>query len=442
MVMGRRKLSRELSVWMNGLRVGTLRRHSSGKLEFAYHEHWMREKSARPLSLSMSLRAEPYSGEVVENYYDNLLPDNQAVRRHLQRKFQTPSDNSFDLLSHIGRDCIGAVQLCPIERDPPPVHDIDATPVTDDQIAGILSNSRIMPLGISGDDDFRISLAGAQDKTALLHYEGRWHRPHGSTPTTHILKLPIGRLEHQNIDLSDSVENEWLCHQIVKEFGLPVAEASMRQFAGVNALVIKRFDRRASEDQSWIVRLPQEDMCQALGVAPALKYESDGGPGIENIMKLLLGSSRSFEDRKTFLTANFLFWLLAAIDGHAKNFSIYIQAGGIYHLTPLYDILSAYPCLAKRNLEERKIKMAMAVRGANRQYHWFKILNRHWISTAKTCHFPPDEMEAIISEILQRLDGVIASVARQVPTNFPSSVVEPIFNGLLHARDRLIRSRN
>ncbi|SDB36261.1 HipA N-terminal domain-containing protein [Desulfonatronum thiosulfatophilum] len=203
--MGRRKLSRELSVWMNGLRVGTLRCHSSGKLEFAYHEQWMRENSARPLSLSMPLRAEPYSGEVVENYYDNLLPDNQAVRRHLQRKFQTPSDNSFDLLSHIGRDCTGAVQLCPIERDPPPVHDIDATPVSDDQIAGILSNSRIMPLGISGDDDFRISLAGAQDKTALLHHDGRWHRPHGSTPTTHILKLPIGRLEHQNIDLSDSV---------------------------------------------------------------------------------------------------------------------------------------------------------------------------------------------------------------------------------------------
>jgi serine/threonine-protein kinase HipA len=440
MVMGRRKLSSELSVRMNGLRVGSLKRLSTGKLVFSYLDEWMRERQARPLSLSMPVRSEPYSGEVVENYFDNLLPDNQAIRHRIQRKFHAPSDKSFDLLSHIGQDCVGAVQLCPIERDPPPVTRIDASPVTDDDIAKILGNSRIMPLGISGDDEFRISLAGAQEKTALLMLDGQWHRPHGSTPTTHILKLPIGRLEHQNIDMSDSVENEWLCHQLIKEFGIPISEVSMIRFAGVKALVVERFDRKPSEDRSWIVRLPQEDMCQALGVPPALKYESDGGPGIEQIMKLLLGSSRSFEDRKTFLIANFVFWLLAAIDGHAKNFSIFLHPSGGFSLTPLYDVLSAYPCLEKRNLERQKIKMAMAVRGENRHYHWVEILKRHWLRTSTSCHFPADETAAILSEALERIDMAIDRVAERLPAEFPSSVAEPIFNGLLQARERFIRS--
>jgi serine/threonine-protein kinase HipA len=435
--MGRRKLSSELAVWMNGVRVGILKRLSTGRLEFSYEEAWMKdEQSGRPLSLSMPLRRESYFGEVVENFFDNLLPDNLAIRQRLQRQFQAPSDRSFELLTHIGKDCVGAVQLCPAEMDPPNVRTCQASPVSEQEVARILKSYRSMPLGISSDDDFRISLAGAQEKTALLRWKGTWHRPHGSTPTSHILKLPIGQIDPLGLDLSDSVENEWLCHQIVKEYGLPVADVGMENFEEVKVLVVERFDRRWSEDGSWIMRLPQEDMCQALNVPPALKYESDGGPGIQKIMTLLLGSSRSFEDRKQFLFANVLFWILAAIDGHAKNFSIFLQPGGSYCLTPMYDILSAHPYLADRSLEERKIKMAMAVLGKNRHYHWHTIQKRHFASTATACHFPAEEMHAIVDELFGRMDEVIAAVGNSLPPQFPDTVADLIFQGMLHTRDR------
>ena len=133
-----------------------------------------------------------------------------------------------------------------------------------------------------GDDseDLRISLAGAQEKTALLWHNGGWMRPHGSTPTTHILKLPLGLVGHRKADLTASVENEWLCMNLLAEFGLPVAQTAILNFGTQKVLGVERFDRRMHPSGKWIMRLPQEDFCQALGVPPHLKYESDGGPGL------------------------------------------------------------------------------------------------------------------------------------------------------------------
>lgn len=159
----------------------------------------------------------------------------------------------------------------------------------------------------------RNSLAGAQEKTALLWYQDRWQRPLGSTPTSHIFKLPIGRIEQNNIDLSESCENEWLCLRIAKAFGFPVAHAELATVGQKKVLIVERFDRRWSRD-GWLMRLPQEDFCQALGVAPALKYESHGGPGIADAMKLLLGSRLATPDREMFFKSQILFWMLAAID--------------------------------------------------------------------------------------------------------------------------------
>src|SRR6185295_4475234 len=145
----------------------------------------------------------------------------------------------------------------------------------------------------------------------------------------------------QGIDLSTSVENEWLCAQIARAFGIPVAECRMETFGDQSALVVERFDRRLSVDGKWFMRLPQEDFCQATATSSALKYESDGGPGIGKIMEMLLGSERAAEDRRDFMRTQLVFWLLAGIDGHAKNFSIFLLPGGAYRLTPRYDIMSA-----------------------------------------------------------------------------------------------------
>ncbi|MFO7811545.1 MAG: type II toxin-antitoxin system HipA family toxin [Pelovirga sp.] len=437
--MGRKSQKAELFAYMNGERVGTLTRAANGRLEFSYAQSWIASSSGRALSLSMPLAEQAYTGDRVENYFDNLLPDSLPIRNRIQKSFRAASNKGFDLLWHIGRDCVGALQLLPaaLKAD---VQKIEAEPLSDTEIAAILRNYRTMPLGMSDDKDFRISVAGAQEKTALLNLSGKWHLPLGTTPTSHIIKLPIGQIEHSGMDLSDSVENEWLCHMILKAFDLPVADAEILSFAGTKALVVKRFDRRWAADKSWLIRLPQEDMCQALNIPPALKYEDDGGPGFLQIMDLLLGSTESFADRCLFMTANLVFWLLAAIDGHAKNFSIFLLPGGGFKLTPLYDVMSAFPLVAKKQLEQRRLKMAMALTGKNRHYGWNAILYRHWLSTAKACRFPTNEMEKIIAGILDRLDQVIAEVSAELPESFPDAVAGPIFDGMKAARDKLVRT--
>ncbi len=438
--MGRLKRRADLHVSMNGKMVGILTRTNRGKLEFSYSPEWLTYDYSRPISLSMPLSRSSYAGDLVENFFDNLLPDSQPIRNRIQARFGVSTNRSFDLLWHIGRDCVGALQLTP-GGFPLEIQKIEARPMTDSQIAETLRNYQTMPLGMREDEEFRISIAGAQEKTALLQLDGQWHLPLGATPTSHIFKLPIGRFQYSNLDLSDSVENEWLCHLILKAYRIPVANAAMHLFDDIKTLVVERFDRRWAPDRSWLMRLPQEDMCQALNIPPSLKYENNGGPGIARIMELLLGSMESLSDRRTFMTANLLFWLLAAIDGHAKNFSIYLLPSGSFRLTPFYDVISAFPLIAGNQLERRRLKMAMALLGQRRHYHWWPILYRHWLSTAKTCRFPTDEMKAIIDSTLAIMDEVIAEVSGQLPRSFPGDVASSIFNGMREARDQLTRSK-
>src|SRR5262249_6628675 len=160
-------------------------------------------------------------------------------------------------------------------------------------------------------------------------------------------------------------------------------------------------------DGTWLVRVPQEDMCQALGVPPALKYESDGGPGAERVMRLLLSSDRPSEDRATFFRALVVSWLLAAIDAHAKNYSGFLLPGGGLRLTPLYDLLSAYPVVARRQLPRQKVKMAMAAIGKNRHFRWSEVHARHWLLTAEACAFPADEARRVLENIAARIEPAI-----------------------------------
>ena len=313
------------------------------------------------------------------------------------------------------------------------VRKIEGRELSEGDIASILSNYQTMPLGMAEGEDFRISIAGAQEKTALLRVDDRWLLPFGLTPTTHIFKLPIGK--NSRFDLSDSVENEWLCHLVLKEFALPVADAEMAVFDGKKALIVTRFDRRMSGDRAWIIRLPQEDFCQALGVSPGLKYESAGGPGIVDIMKLLMGSTNRALDRRNFMKTQFVFWLLAAIDGHGKNYSIFLEPQGRYRLTPMYDVLSAHPLVEKGDFAASRIKMAMALRGKRPHYHWQRIKPRHWLGTAKACGFPEGEMRKIVTEVLDSMDAVIARVGVQVPEGPAKEVASAIFRGMRISRE-------
>jgi serine/threonine-protein kinase HipA len=425
-----------LVVYMNGYQVGEYIQHRNGVQEFVYSDAWLDNRAAIPVSLSLPLTDKIHRGDRVYNYFDNLLPDSRDIRARIQARFGVGSDRPFELLSHIGRDCVGAVQLLN-KAAAADVGKITGTPLSESEIANELRNYRTFPLGMSRDGDFRISIAGAQEKTALLRHEGRWLRPSGATPTTHIFKLPIGRIEHAGMDLSDSVENEWLCLEILRGFGLPVADARIEMFEDIRVLVVTRFDRELASDRSWIIRQPTEDMCQANGIAPALKYESDGGPGMALIMERLKASIQPEDDRRRFMKSVFLFWLLGAIDGHAKNFSIFLKAGGRFNLTPLYDVISAYPLAEKRQLEYRDMKMAMALHGKNTHYHWQNIMPRHWFDEAKKLGFPHADMQSLVTDTLNSMESVITEVTSRLPNGFPEDIYQPIVNGMRKAARKL-----
>ncbi|MCY1203933.1 Serine/threonine-protein kinase toxin HipA [compost metagenome] len=440
--MGRKSHTRALSVWANGQRVGTWRIPPHKPMELQYDKDWMASAAGRPLSLSLpfGIDTSPLKGERVRNYFDNLLPDNDNIRRRLATKYQTASTDPFDLLEAIGRDCVGAVQLLKEDDAPQNVDSIEGTPLSDADIEKLLENTVTTtgPGTIMEDEDFRISIAGAQEKTALLRHEGKWLLPHGATPTTHILKLPLGLVGNRKADLSTSVENEWLCMQLFKEFGLPVAECEILTFGKQKVLVVTRFDRQLHPSGKWIMRLPQEDFCQVLGVPPHLKYEAEGGPGMVDIAAVLRQSQTPEEDLKTFLATQVLFWMLAATDGHAKNFSIHMLSGGRYNLTPLYDILSAWPIIGNgpNHVSYHKAKLAMAVAGKNRHYLLKDIRRRHFNAMAPKC-YAGATAEPIMEELIAKVPTAVSNVANRLPQNFPTRVSDSILEGLQASAKKL-----
>jgi serine/threonine-protein kinase HipA len=421
-----------LYVYMNGNEVGEYIQRRSGAQEFNYFDAWLENENSIPVSLSLPLTEKSHKGEAVYNYFDNLLPDNLEIRNRIQARFGVKTNQPFDLLSEIGKDCVGAIQLLN-QRTKINVKKIEYTKVGKKEIAEDLRNYKTLPLGMSEDKDFRISLAGAQEKTAYLKLNDEWCRPQGATPTTHIFKLPIGRIENSGIDLSESVENEWLCLKVLDAFGVKVAAAEIEDFGDTKILAVERFDREFSKDKSWIIRNPTEDMCQANGVAPGLKYESAKGPGIAKIMSLLESSQKAEEDRKIFMKTVFIFWLMAAIDGHAKNFSIFIRRQGRFHLAPIYDVISAYPIVANGQIQSQKLKMAMALHGENSHYVRDKIMPRHWFDEAKRVKFPESEMQTIIEETISRIDEDVDKVFSSLQDDFPQHIAEPIFDGIKRA---------
>jgi len=436
---GRPSKRRVLAVWMNGERVGEWAWSPRTGHSFRYDQSWLSNPSGRSLSLSLPLEngSDVHTGARVENFFDNLLPDSVNIRKRLSHKFASGM-RAMELLEKIGRDCVGAVQLLPRDELPTDIHRIDAQPLTDAQVERILDQTISEPApGISDDGDLRISIAGAQEKTALLWHQNQWCKPRGATPTTHIFKLPLGEVGGVRADFSTSVENEWLCAELMREFGLPVANSQIAVFGRHRVLVVERFDRRMI-DHTWWARLPQEDFCQVLGVPGEQKYEERGGPGMSAILGVLRGSDHPESDRKTFLAAQLLFWLLAAPDGHAKNFSIFIESADRYRLTPLYDVMSAWPAVGDgpNRFQWQKLKLSMAARSRDAHYHMAHIQRRHWNAVAKANGMGED-FEPVIRQFIANAGRAVQAVAARLPAGFPPAISESIFNGLLTQVRRL-----
>lgn len=376
-----------LLVLLNGEIMGRIDAVRQGRLRFRYGEDYLDSGSGIPLSLSMPLLSVEHGHDVIHPFLWGLLPDNDQVVRRWAARYHVSSNNIFGLLSQVGEDCAGAVQFIPEDR----LENMEGgrrQSLAEDDIAEILRDLRRDPsLTRRAADTGQFSLAGAQAKTALQFNGGRWYMPSGREPTTHILKPP-------RPDLDGHLENEHFCLRLAATAGLRVAHTFVQRFGDEAAIVVERYDRQKGTKR--LVRIHQEDACQALAVHPANKYENEGGPGIERIMDLLNQSSRSIEDRRRFMQAIAFNYLILGTDAHAKNYSLLLGAEGQVRLAPLYDLASHLPYDRSRKDE----RFAMRIDG---HYRDFSIQSRHFERTARRCGYPPEDLLGQIREWSQSL---------------------------------------
>ncbi|WGK83187.1 type II toxin-antitoxin system HipA family toxin [Vibrio aestuarianus] len=425
-----------LIVYINNTKIGHLTKVTDGRMQFCYDEKWLAQSDAYPISISLPLQIQPHRGDPVANYFENLLPDLTSVRRNLQNLYQTTSTHVFDLLHAIGRDCVGSLSLLPANEVHNGLASTRLEPLSVRNLHNIVTAHEYQyPLGMSNKHDFRITISGAQEKTALVKIKNDWFLPSLDYPSTHILKFPIGFIQQPaaTLDMTGSVENEYFCIKLAEAMGFQVPKIEILQVEGMKALVIERFDRHCSQDGNALIRLAQEDMCQVFSLPSRFKYQSDGGVGIKEIMQLLSRSRCADNDCDDFMRFQVFQWLIGATDGHAKNFSIFIEANGAYRLTPFYDIMSAFPTSSGRGINTRKLKLAMALKSTSsgNKWHLEKIYPRHFIATAETVGFCTVRMQEILEEFVDTFPNAIEQVVNQLPNGFPAQIKDSIASNSL-----------
>lgn len=424
--MPRRRAHAPLDIFINNRLVGHLAKENDGAIRFGYDRHWLEWQNAFAVSLSLPLRPTQYAGAPVAAVFDNLLPDNPDIRRRVAERTGAEGTDAYSLLEEIGRDCVGAMQFLHEDEKPNALSDVQGERISDKEIEKILANLARAPLGMDVEQEFRISVAGAQEKTALLRSGNSWLRPRGTTPTTHILKPQLGMIPTAfgPIDMDASVDNEHYCLTLLEEFGLKVARTQIDTFGKRRVLVVERFDR-LWRNGSELLRLPQEDCCQALGIPPARKYQNEGGPSAAGILKLLQQADEPVEDQSAFFKALILFWLVGATDGHGKNFSIFLRPGGRYGLTPFYDVLTAQPAFDRKQIPHKSFRLAMSA-GKSRKYKILEISGRHFVETGLEGGMGRAMIFAAIRDVFDRAESAPRRALARMPGDFATNIHESV----------------
>lgn len=421
-------MTQDLIALLDNRKVGRVRRDHRGRLSFAYDDRWRLARGAYPLSLSMPLAAAEHGHAVIEAFLWGLLPDNEIVLERWAKRFQVSARNVFALIANVGEDCAGAVQFVRPERLESLLGEGPGEILWLDE-ADVAARLRALRADHAAwripRDTGQFSLAGAQPKTALLFESARWAVPSGRTPTTHILKPPTG-------DFDGQIENEHFCLDLARGLGLPTAGSRVVRFQEEVAIVVERYDRLRTP--AGLIRVHQEDMCQALGLPPTKKYENEGGPGARDIVEVLRAYSRSRdEDVATFVDAIAFKWLIAGTDAHAKNYSVLIGSGGRVRLAPLYDVASALPY---DDLDPQRLKSAMKLGG---EYCLRDIGPRQWRKLARELRLEPDAVLARIDALAVRLPDLASDVRRRA---LEEGLDHPIIQRLLAAvSTRALRCR-
>jgi serine/threonine-protein kinase HipA len=387
----------ELVTLLGGKEAGRVHNDTRGRLTFIYDDQWRNDIEAYPLSLSMPIAAKEHGRAAVEAFLWGLLPDNEQVLARWAAKFQVSARNVFALISHVGEDCAGAVQFVTPERleairsgKEDKVEWLDEAELAK-RLRALREDHAAWRLPR---DTGQFSLAGAQPKTALLLQNDRWGIPSGRIPTTHILKPPTGHFDGH-------AENEHICLMLARNLGLPAAQSKVRRFKDEVAIVVERYDRQQKGND--IIRVHQEDTCQALGIMPTKKYQNEGGPSPANIIELLRTYSTDRDaDLDTFVTALGFNWLIAGTDAHAKNYSL-LLSGPDVRLAPLYDIASILPY---EEVDLRKAKLAMKIGG---EYKVELIGLRQWQKFAREVRTNADQLVEVLISLAKHLPDEVAS---------------------------------
>ena len=317
-------MTKELSVRLHGVQVGVLKL-VNGKMEFTYDEN-----AQKPISLSLPLQKEPFKEKVCRAFFGGLLPENPNMRELLAKKYNINVNDDFKLLKEIGRDCAGALSFHEM-TEPQKSYQmlkIEGSILSDEELTKYLEELPYRPyLGK------RLSLAGAQEKTAVCVINGKIALPNDDIPTTHIIKTALPKYVQ-------SIQNEYICMKASKEIGLEVAEVEIRKVGEIEFLLVERFDRKYSNNLEC-ERILQEDFAQSLGVQARDKYKVT----FKDCLKVLNKTATPANSKLRFVRQVIFNYLIGNTDAHAKNFSVYLTNDGIT-LTPAYDLLcsSIYDC--------------------------------------------------------------------------------------------------
>ena len=396
-----------LKVYLNDVQVARLT-DDNGAMELVYLPDYAADGRNEPLSHTLPLRSEPYGHREVEPFLSGLLPDD-IIRTRIGRILQIPRENTFGLLKAIGGECAGAIAFF-AEGEGPVSPTGRFRRLSDAEAGEILDSLERKPLDV-GEDGFRISGAGAQDKLIACWKGGRIELPLGGTPSTHIIKTAIR-------DYPDSVENECFSMKLAEACGLNCAKCRIAVIGGKRRYVCERYDRMVVD--GVVRRLHQEDFCQLLRVDPARKYEALGGPGLADAMRLMREMSLTAADTLEFLRRIVFTFLVGNGDAHGKNFSV-LYRGRKVALSPMYDVMSTtiYPEVAQR--------MAMKIDG---EYAFKWITRGKFLRQAEKSGIAPRTMEREIDRMARRISKQAPVVAAKLAKRFPSACYDRIVAGI------------
>lgn len=415
-----------LAVCLHGRRAGTLERLPQARLRFTYSSSYV-SAGAAPISLSLPLREEPFEHAECAPFFQGLLPEGDFLRA-IARTFHVSADNPFAVLAAIGGECAGAIALGSTEG---PVPGTDAPPprwLGDAELRELLEELPERPLALldeaEDEDGVRISLAGAHDKIGVLCEEERIGLTRGAPPSTHILKMPIARVAEPTVD-------EAYCMALATAVALDVAAAEPRKADGQEFLLVRRYDR--DPDAPADARIHQEDLCQALGVAPAEKYEGEGGPGVAACAALLWrASSAPARDVVAFADALVFNFLIGNHDAHAKNYSLLLDGPEAIRLAPLYDLL----CTAVFTGTRRKL--AMKYGGENRPGY---LRRRHLDRLAGELEVKPNLVRSRAERMIELVAGNAEAAREALPPAFQDRpLLDEIATLIEERRERLAKA--